>query len=350
MALIAGATSDGGAAVSIVELLTTTADPSSNALTIPAFFELGAVVAGAISGALEACNKRLDIIGVCVLGLITALGGGLIRDMILPTDQIYMLDNPVTVLLTTAVGIAAFFFSGLFYKLDKPIAVFDIISVALFTFSGTDKALLCGYGLIPCVFMGVITGVGGGLVRDVCLGRIPNIFRSSNFYAICSLAGAVVYFALVECHVVKIAAAAACVVVVVGLRWVSLRYNLITAVPVDLTPKLMGPLGRFMHRRRERMRAQMREGGPERGDQPSSAADSSPAPASASSASLASPASASAWGATADPAGSAADASTGSSSVSLTGPLAAEVAPSVDVPSPSPDDSAAAESLTTETP
>ena len=102
MALIAGATSDGGAAASIVELLTTTADPSSNALTIPAFFELGAVVAGAISGALEACNKRLDIIGVCVLGLITALGGGLIRDMILPTDQIYMLDNPVTVLLTTA--------------------------------------------------------------------------------------------------------------------------------------------------------------------------------------------------------------------------------------------------------
>lgn len=349
MALIAGATSDGGAAASIVELLTTTADPSSNALTIPAFFELGAVVAGAISGALEACNKRLDIIGVCVLGLITALGGGLIRDMILPTDQIYMLDNPVTVLLTTAVGIAAFFFSGLFYKLDKPIAVFDIISVALFTFSGTDKALLCGYGLIPCVFMGVITGVGGGLVRDVCLGRIPNIFRSSNFYAICSLAGAVVYFALVECHVVKIAAAAACVVVVVGLRWVSLRYNLITAVPVDLTPKLMGPLGRFLHRRRERMRAQMRQGGAERGNQLSSAAEPSLA-SPASPVSLASPVSASALGATADPAGSAADASTGSSSASLTGPLAAEVAPSVDVPSPSSDDSAAAESLTTETP
>lgn len=309
MALIAGATSDGGAAASLAELLTTTADPASTALTIPAFFELGAVVAGAISGALEACSKRLDIIGVCVLGLITALGGGLIRDMILPTDQIYMLDNPVTVLLTTAVGIAAFFFSGLFYKLDKPIAVFDIISVALFTFSGTDKALLCGYGLIPCVFMGVITGVGGGLVRDVCLARIPNIFRSSNFYAICSMAGAIVYFVLVECHVVKVVAAGACVVVVVGLRWLSLRYNLITAVPVDLTPKLMGPVGRFLHRRRERVRAQ-EDGAQAPGDQPSSPA---PAP-SAASASL---------GATAEPAGSAAEASTGSISDSVTGPLAA---------------------------
>ena len=250
MALVAGATADGGAGESLVDLITTTADPSASAVALPTFLDLGAVTAGAISGALVACDKKLDIIGVCVLALITALGGGLVRDMILPTDQIYMLDHPLAVILTTVVGIAAFFFAGLFYKLDRPIAVFDIISVALFTLSGTDKALMCGYGLVPCVFMGVITGVGGGMIRDVCLGRIPNIFRSSNFYAICSLAGAIVYFALVECHVVKAAAGAACVAVVVVLRWLSLRYNLITAVPVDLTPKLMGPIGRLRHRRR----------------------------------------------------------------------------------------------------
>lgn len=250
LTLVAGATSSGDAASSLIDLITTADDPTASAVTLPPLLEFGAVVTGAISGALVACDKKLDIIGVCVLALITALGGGLVRDMILPTEEIYMLDHPLAVILTAVAGIAAFFFSGLFYKLDKPIAVFDILSVALFTLSGSDKALLYDYGLVPCVLMGVITGVGGGLCRDVCLGRIPNIFKSGNFYAICSVAGAVVYFVLVECHVVKTVAGVVCVVVVVWLRWISLRYNLITAVPVDLTPKLMGPLGQLRHRRR----------------------------------------------------------------------------------------------------
>ncbi len=232
--------------------LLTSADPAKAAIALPAILDLGAVTAGAVSGALEACNKKLDIVGVLVLAFITALGGGAIRDMLLPTDHIYMLDTPLAVILTAVIGLAAFFFSGLFYKLDKPIALFDIISVALFTVSGADKALTCGYGIIPCVLMGALTGVGGGVVRDVCLGRIPNVFKSSNFYAVCSIAGALVYFSLVELHLVKLVAAFACVVTVVGLRWLSVHYDLITATPVDLTAKLMGPLGRMRQRTRER--------------------------------------------------------------------------------------------------
>lgn len=245
-----GATSEGGAGDALLGALLTTADPTLAAVAVPGFLELGAVVAGAVSGALVACKKNLDIIGVCVLALVTALGGGLIRDTILPTDSIYMLDTPLAVIGTTAVGVAAFFFAGLFYKLDKPIAVADIISVALFTLSGTDKALINDYGLIPCVMMGVITGVGGGVVRDICLGQIPGIFKSSNFYAVCSFAGALVYFGLVELHAVKPAAGVACIATVVGLRWLSLRYNLITVEPVDLTPKLVGPLSRIRHRQK----------------------------------------------------------------------------------------------------
>lgn len=252
LVLTAGATSGGQAAEAITDMLLTSADPTQTAVAIPAVLELGAVMAGAISGALDGCDKKLDIIGVCVLALITALGGGLVRDIILPTDSIYMLDNPLTVILTTVVGVAAFFFSGLFYKLDRPIAVFDIISVALFTVAGADKALLAGYGLIPCVLMGVITGVGGGGLRDICLGRIPNIFKSSNYYAICSFAGAVSYFALVELHVAKLVAATVCVAVVVGLRWLSLRFNLITAEARDLTPRVMGPIARLARRLRGR--------------------------------------------------------------------------------------------------
>ena len=243
--LALGATSGAGAAEGIVNTLLTSVDPSYAAVALPAFIELGAVAAGSVSGALEACKQRLDIVGVCVLALITALGGGMIRDMLLPTNSVYILDTPLAVILCLVVGVAAFFFSGLFYKLDKPIAVFDIISVAAFTVAGADKAIMCGYGFIPSVLMGVVTGVGGGVIRDVCLGRIPNIFKSSNLYAVCSLAGAVVYYAVVDLHVVKLAAAAACTVAVVGLRWLSLRYNLITAAAVDHTPRLMGPFAQL---------------------------------------------------------------------------------------------------------
>lgn len=243
-ALLAGATSGGDAADPLLHLLITAADPAKTAVWIPGALEFVAVIAGAVSGALTACEKRLDILGVCVLALITSLGGGLIRDMILSNGSIYMLDHPGAVIGCLLTGLVAFFFVGLLYKLNKPIAVFDIISVALFTYSGADKTMLCGYGFVACVLMGVLTGVGGGMCRDICLGRIPNIFKSSNFYAICSLGGAVVYLIMVNCHVVKGVAAMACVAVVLILRWVSLRYNLITAVPVDLTPQIMGPLKR----------------------------------------------------------------------------------------------------------
>lgn len=243
--LTAGALGADVAGQGLANMLLTTVDPAYAAVALPAFIELGAVAAGSISGALDACKQRLDIVGVCVLALITGLGGGMIRDMLLPTSNIYILDTPVAVLLCVVVGLAAFFFAGLFYKLDKPIAVFDIISVAAFTVAGADKALICGYGLVPCLLMGVLTGVGGGVVRDVCLGRIPNIFKSSNLYAVCSLAGAVVYFTMVQLHVVKIVAAIACAVVVVGLRWLSLRYNLITAAAVDHTPRILGPLAQL---------------------------------------------------------------------------------------------------------
>lgn len=240
---------------SLAAFFLTTADPSKAALTLPPILDLGAVAAGAVSGALEACDRRLDIVGVLVLSFITALGGGAIRDMLLPTDSVYMLDTPLAVILTAVIGLAAFFFSSLLYKLDKPIAVFDIISVALFVVSGTEKTLMCGYGLLPCVLMGSLTGVGGGVVRDVCLGRIPKVFMSSNYYAICAVVGAAAYYGLVEAHVVKTVAAAACVAIVVGLRWASLRYHLITATPVDLSAKLMGPLGRLAHRRRAETKA-----------------------------------------------------------------------------------------------
>lgn len=228
----------------VIDTITTTVDPHVSTITMPGVLEYAAVVSGALSGAMIACERKLDILGVVVLAIVTGLGGGLLRDMILPTDSVYMIDNPMTMVVAALAATLVFFFRSAIGRFKALIFIFDILSVALFTFSGADKALRLDmdYGFLSCVLMGVITAVGGGMLRDICLGEVPSIFRAGNFYAIASLAGAVVYMGLVDVHVIKPIAAVLCVVVTMALRIVSVRYNLRTTVPVDLTPKVTKPL------------------------------------------------------------------------------------------------------------
>lgn len=231
----------------IVDAVTTTIDPHVSIAAMPWILEYAAVVAGAISGAMVAVDRRLDIVGVIVLAMVTSLGGGLLRDMALPTDQIYMLDSPSTMITSTVVALIVFFFRSAFRRLAGLVFFFDILAVALFAYAGADKTLRLDYGFLPCVLMGTITAVGGGMLRDICLGEVPGIFKGSNYYAITAVAGSAVYMGLVEAHVVKALAAFACVVVTVGLRYASVKFNLQTTAPVDLTPRVAGPLKQAWH-------------------------------------------------------------------------------------------------------
>ena len=232
--------------------LFTLGDPSTASVSFPIALEFGAVLAGAVSGALTACNMRMDLIGVCALAGASSLGGGLIRDMILSDQGVYMLDYPQAMLCCIVVAFLAFFFSSLIQRFEKPIAFFDIVSVALFCVMesillppAVSKVIV--YWLIfHCavivifsagIVLGVLTAVGGGVIRDVIVGRVPAIFRASNFYAVCSLAGAVVYCLLVTHHMVKGWAALVSAAVVLSLRYLSLHYNWHTCAPIDLAQR-----------------------------------------------------------------------------------------------------------------
>lgn len=246
ISLLADASATGDTIQSLISNVVTADDPTRAAFDLPGVLEYGALITGAVSGAMTGCGERLDIMGVAALAMVTGLGGGLLRDIILPTGSVYMIDNPASMLVCIIFGIAAFFFSSLFYKLDRPIAVVDIVSVALFAVVGADKTLMAGYSIVACVFLGTITAVGGGMLRDICLGRTPSIFKSGNFYAICALLGAIVYSCLVAVHCTKLFAAAVSVVATIGVRWLSLHYNIVTLTPVDLTPRIMGPIRRMV--------------------------------------------------------------------------------------------------------
>ncbi len=120
-------------------------------------------------------------------------------------------------------------------KQDRLIAVLDIFAVGLYAATGADKALAYGFNPLICVTMGFFTGVGGGMLRDICLGQTPRIFQRSNFYAVAAIAGAAVYVALAGAGISHVAAVVVCVVVTMALRWVSLKFNIMSPTDVDLT-------------------------------------------------------------------------------------------------------------------
>lgn len=153
--------------------------------------ELVGVAAFAASGALAAVRARLDVFGVCVLGATTALGGGVLRDLLLGitpptalTDVVYL----ATALLTALV---VFRFNPGVARLRRSVLVLDAAGMGLFATGGATTALAAGAsGFAACV-IGMTTAIGGGVVRDVLLREIPTVLRR-EIYALAALAGAVV--------------------------------------------------------------------------------------------------------------------------------------------------------------
>lgn len=208
---------------------------ASESVAIPLAFELLAVVVAAATGALTARENKLDLVGAIGLAVLVSLGGGLIRDAILQEGNVYILRQPLALPVAVATAAAVFTFPVMVEKPDRLVAVLDIFSVGLFAVMGADKTMLYGYPAITCVMMGFFTAVGGGLLRDVCLARVPYIFQRSNLYAIAAIAGALTYIVLVQClDIWNIAAAVIGVAVTMAVRWWSIRYNIMSPTEVDL--------------------------------------------------------------------------------------------------------------------
>ena len=208
---------------------------ASESVAIPLAFELLAVVVAAATGALTARENKLDLVGAIGLAVLVSLGGGLIRDVILQEGNVYILRQPLALPVAIATAAAVFTFPVMVEKPDRLVAILDIFSVGLFAVMGADKTMLYGYPAITCVMMGFFTAVGGGLLRDVCLARVPYIFQRSNLYASAAIAGALTYIVLVQClDIWNIAAAVISVAVTMAVRWWSIRYNIMSPTEVDL--------------------------------------------------------------------------------------------------------------------
>ena len=163
--------------------------------------ELVGTIAFASSGAMVGIKKEMDLLGVCVLGMTTAVGGGMIRDLILGVTPPIMFQNPVYALVAISFSILIFFWiyfhhgikKSPFYDVyDKLMMLFDSLGLGLFTVSGVNAAVNMEYETTAFlqVFVGVLTGVGGGVLRDVMAQNMPYIFVK-HVYASASILGAI---------------------------------------------------------------------------------------------------------------------------------------------------------------
>lgn len=146
----------------------------------------------AISGVLTAIEKKFDFVGAIVIGTVTAIGGGTIRDLLIGSTPVgWLKDTNYLFTIITAILICYFFHNGV-KKLRKGLFVFDTIGIGLFTVLGVQKTLSLGLSPMVAVTMGVVSAVFGGIIRDILTNREPLIFRK-EIYATACLAGASVY-------------------------------------------------------------------------------------------------------------------------------------------------------------
>lgn len=213
---------------------------------VPAFIDYFAVVVGVVTGAMFACDRKLDIVGTTVCGLLTAYGGGILRDFLLQDEGVYFMMHPYLFLLCVGLCFFVFYFQSIFRYLPSLIFLCDTLSVALYAVAGASKAFDCGSGVVMSVVLGAIVGVGGGAIRDSFVGEVPGIFRSSNYYAVAALGGSFSYVFFVELGVDPAAAAALCVLTVLVLRYASVYFDWRTGDdPVDLTRYVSRPFKWF---------------------------------------------------------------------------------------------------------
>lgn len=169
--------------------------------TVTLILEIIGTIAFAISGALVGIEKRMDILGVAILGATTAVGGGIMRDLLLGSTPPQALQHPLYLIIAVCSAIVIFF-SRIRSVLrrnrvlfDAVLLVMDSIGLGVFTSVGIGAAKQLGSGMFISSFVGVVTGVGGGVMRDIMSGDIPFVFRK-YFYCSASIIGAVVTAAL----------------------------------------------------------------------------------------------------------------------------------------------------------
>jgi len=190
--------------------------------TLLVAFDLGGTFVFALSGATAGVKHRLDLFGVLVLSFVAGNSGGIARDVMIGAYPPAAISDWRYIAVSILAGLVTFYWYRTIDRLGSPVLVFDAAGLALFSVSGAGKALAFHAGPVAATLLGMLTGIGGGMVRDILVGQIPTVLRT-ELYAIAALIGAAVVVVGRMLHVPTFAAAIAGAILCFGLRFIAMR-------------------------------------------------------------------------------------------------------------------------------
>ena len=191
---------------------------------LPLLFDLAGTFVFALSGAMASVKHKLDVFGVLVLSFAAANAGGITRDILIGAVPPGAINDWHYLGVSLVAGIIAFYFPSTITQRWNPVLLFDAAGLALFAVSGAHKALVYGLNPIMAILLGMLTGIGGGMARDVLLAEIPIVLRS-DLYAVAALAGAAI---VVIANMVQLPSGAAVLVgaaLCFGLRVLAMKHH-----------------------------------------------------------------------------------------------------------------------------
>lgn len=182
-------------------------------------------IAFAISGALSAMNRRLDLFGIFIIAFVTAIGGGTVRDILIGNTPVMWMENIVYIYLIGVVTILAIIFRNKLNYLKKSLFLFDTIGLGVFTITGVETGIQNGLDPIVSVALGAMTGTFGGVIRDILCNEIPIIFRK-EIYATACIIGALAYVILYDMGVDADVIYLVTTLTVISIRLVVVKYQI----------------------------------------------------------------------------------------------------------------------------
>ena len=194
---------------------------------IPLWADLLAIGIGAAQGALFAAqfrDRRLDLLGVAIIGVATGFGGGILRDVLLAQVPAALTSNWYLIVATGA-ALMGMLLERLISRLGPLVTVLDALTIGLFGAIGTTKALAIGLPAVPAIFVGVLSAVGGSILRDLLLNRPIALMHVGSLYALAAVAGTGTLTVLLRLDVDVFLAASSCVALTFGVRILAVLFN-----------------------------------------------------------------------------------------------------------------------------
>lgn len=212
---------------------------NNSTIVVPAALNILAITVGALTGALHANRKKFGVLGVLAIAFCTGLGGGAIRDTILATGTPSFLLNPQYMASAVFGAVVGYFFARAAGRLEPAYLLLDSLMIGFWVLLGCSHAEMLDLGVVPVIFVGVVSATGGGLLRDVMCHDVPAVVRSGIWYSPAAFFAAVAWVSLEATGLSIWLAQGAALAVATITRLLSVRFGFRTPKPYDVSNQVL---------------------------------------------------------------------------------------------------------------